>query len=693
MKVEGKNVGFPKEFSIYFPLLSQSEQEYLTKRYDQFLITDSLEKVASLLRVYIETLEKPSENILFVFGSILYLISNFDEILEVNDKYPSKGIELWKIRVNLERGYNDEAIKSSTKIREDKELNPLFRLHLLRSIAFGYLNLGNYEQSRINLNNLFEESLTSQHFPSDILPIVNEILLDGHRDHFHISRYVEEKIKLENKLNVALHIATEMENRYQEARFYYLLALVQRDSGHIEESHNFTHKALELLIQTGNKSLLAAVEGNLATINAMLGQYKEASAIFNEILGIFRKLQNNRYVALTIKNLGEIALNNGEYEEAIRLYEEAIQILEQLNLKETYQYCTLAELYLKTGKLTEFEIIIKSIEDEIRSNPSPIIKSYLTTLKGMFNVRKLNYGLAEKNFKEALSIADKQGRGELSAKIIMNLILLYLGKYDLEKDPEILDLTLTSIHHVLPYFAENRLYNEKAVIFLLQGKIYAAKKEFSKAFNCLQQAKDIPMIKEKKQLQSLIENRIEQLNKVFPTMQTEGIDWINEPFRKEISSLEEMGIRHMQKSYVELEVLPLALIILHRSGIPLRSYVILKKAVKDQLLFGGFIVAVRDMLSELFEEQKSQMLVIGYGNHKILIEAHPKGFSSVAVSALDSFSLRRKIHQLTDKLATLDIPQQFYGELDQPTSESIDEEVRSLFGSTLVYSDEIQVDF
>ncbi|GAH85403.1 unnamed protein product, partial [marine sediment metagenome] len=26
--------------------------------------------------------------------------------------------------------------------------------------------------------------------------------------------------------------------------------------------------------------------------------------------------------------------------------------------------------------------------------------------------------------------------------------------------------------------------------------------------------------------------------------------------------------------------------------------------VKDQLLFGGFIVAVRDMLTELFEEQK-----------------------------------------------------------------------------------------
>lgn len=693
MKVEGDNVGFPREFSIYLPILSEIEQDNLIKEKENFLTDDSLEKVAVLVQEYIAKTERPSDNLLFVLGSILFMVSDYNEIENIHKRYSSIGTALWKIRVDLEKGFNDDAIKLSTQLRENKELNLIFRLHLLRSIAYGYLNLGNYEQCRIFLNNLFEESLTSHKLPKEVKPIVNEILLDGHRDHFCVSRYVEEKIKLENKLNVALHIATELDNRYQIARFFYLLALVQRDSGNIEESHSLTHKALELLIKTGNKALLAAVEGNLGTINAILGQFDEATEIFTDILEVFRKLGSTRYIALTIKNLGEIALNKGEYEEAIRLYEEAIRTLEKLNLKETYQYCTLAELYLQTGKINEFEIIIKSIEDEIRSNPSPIINSYLISLKGMYNVRKLNYGLAEKDFKEALRIADEQGRGELSAKILMNLILLYLGKYDLEKDPKILDLTLNTVDYILPYFAENKLHKEHAVMYLLQGKIYAIKEEYSKAFNSLQQAREIPIISDNKQLKSLIDNRIDQLNKVFPTKQTEGIEWIIEPFRKEISSLEEIGIRHMQKSYVELEVLPLAFIILHRSGIPLRSYVILKKAVKDQLLFGGFIVAIRDMLSELFEEQKSQMLVITYGNHKIIIEAHPKGFSSVAVSALDSFSLRRKIHQLTDKLATLDIPKQYHGELEPGLSKSIDEEVKLLFGSTLVYSDAIKVDF
>ena len=87
------------------------------------------------------------------------------------------------------------------------------------------------------------------------------------------------------------------------------------------------------------------------------------------------------------------------------------------------------------------------------------------------------------------------------------------------------------------------------------------------------------------------------------------------------------------------------------------------------------------------------MLVITYGNHKIIIEAHPKGFSSVAVSALDSFSLRRKIHQLTDKLSQIDIPKQFFGELSDEVSDAIDTKVQELFGPHLVFSDAIKVDF
>ncbi|MHA1224905.1 MAG: hypothetical protein ACTSP3_16965, partial [Candidatus Heimdallarchaeaceae archaeon] len=155
----------------------------------------------------------------------------------------------------------------------------------------------------------------------------------------------------------------------------------------------------------------------------------------------------------------------------------------------------------------------------------------------------------------------------------------------------------------------------------------------------------------------------------------------------DIYKLEEIGISQIHRSYAEYETLPLAFIVLHRSGIPLLSYVIHKQAIKNKLLFGGFIVAIKDMLTELFKEQKSQLLVITYGNYKIIIETHPKGFSSVAISAKDSFSLRRKIHQIT-----VDIPKQFYGELDEKLEIAIDEEVHNSFGSQLVSDSILKVD-
>ncbi|MCE7749767.1 MAG: hypothetical protein GPJ51_15380 [Candidatus Heimdallarchaeota archaeon] len=685
-------VGFPREFSIYLPILDKSEQEELTRYQEDFRVEDSLVKLGKFLLDFVEKQKNPSANLLFSIGKILFSISDYSSLENFN-KNSHYSIKLWQIRILLEKGMNEVAIRLASEIKDIEDISPLFRLHAIRSIAYGYLNLGNYEQCRINLNILFEEAFTSQKLPTDQKQILNDILLDGHADNFFLNRYVEEKIKLENKINLALQIATDLGDRNHIAKFCYLLALLNRDSGKLDESLSMSEKAKSLFESTGNQLILTAVRGNIATLNSVTGNLDAAEKEFTELLDIFKDLEANRYLALTIKCLGDIAIERGQFNDAIKKYEEALKIIEKLNMKETYHYCTLAELYLQTNRLTDFEIFLNSIVEEIRTNPSPIIESYVFLLKGMYSVKKLNYGQAVEEFSKALEIADRHGSGELSAKILMNLVLMQLENYDLEKDKKILGLTLNNLNDLIPYFSENKLVKEQVALYLLQGKILALQEDYTRSFNRLQQAKELASENNLPQLHKLIEGKIEQINLLFPIEEVKEIDWVNEPFRKDISILEEVGLRHMQKPYVDFDASPLALIILHRSGIPLRSYVILKRAVKDQLLFGGFIVAVRDMLTELFEEQKSQMLVITYGNHKIIIEAHPKGFSSVAVSALDSFSLRRKIHQLTDKLSQIDIPKQFFGELSDEVSDAIDFEVQELFGPHLVFSDAIKVDF
>ncbi|NPD90115.1 MAG: tetratricopeptide repeat protein [Asgard group archaeon] len=692
MKVKGNKRGFPKEFAIYLPLMSEKEQDLFKESGKDFNTGDSLIKVRDYLVDLVLNISEPSEILMFSLGKVLFNIADYDTLTSLNQQYSSEALNLWIFRFSLEKGLNEEVIKLASKIKDKENISILLKLHSIRSIANGYLNLGNYEQCKFYLNMLFEEGLRTHKSTRIEKPALNDILLDGHKDDFFLNRYVDEKIKLENKLNVALHIALDLEERNHIGHITYLLALLERDSGQIEDSQTLTEESIEIFENTGNLSLLAASKGNLGTISTIYGDVKQAEKIFNEILQIFQNLEENKHVALTIKSLGNIAIERGDFQEAISKYEEALQIIEKLNMKETYHYCILAELYLQKNKINEFESLIESLEEEVRNHPSLTIESYILFLKGIFNIKNLNYGKAEQQLKIALEKADVQGRGEISAKILMNLILLNIAEYDIENDLAALERALYNLDHILPFFNENKLLKEQIALYLLQGKIFAIKKDYTKAFNSLQQARELLQEEKNKQLLQIVEERIEEISQVINQKLKKEISWVNQPFRNDISNLQDFGLKYMQKSPIEIDISPLALIVLHRSGIPLRSYVILKKTVKDQLLFGGFIVAVKDMLTELFEEQKSQMLVITYGNHKIIIEAHPKGFSSVAVSAYDSFSLRRKIHQLTDKLANLEIPKHFHGELDEHLAKTIDNEVKSLFGKTLIFSDAIKID-
>ncbi|MBY9001030.1 MAG: tetratricopeptide repeat protein [Candidatus Heimdallarchaeota archaeon] len=693
MKDKESKVGFPKEFAIYIPKMSLDEQNIFKEQEKNYKIDDSLVKVRNYLIELIPNLPSPSDYLIFALGKILFSISDYDTLNALDEEFSYLGLSLWKIRLLLRKGLSEEAIKKASKIYANEDNDLSFKLHSLRSIANGYLNLGNYEQSKIYLTEIFEDALTSPKLSAEDKPIINDILLEAHKDNFFLNRFSEEKIKLENKINVALQIATDLGERYHLGSFYYLMALLQRDAGKIDEAIQYSNQAIALFNEIGNRSLLSASKGNLGTINVIKGKLDEAESIFLEILETFRNLDEKRFIALSIKNLGNIVIERGNYDEAIEKYQEALNIMEELNLKETYQYCVLAELYLQTGRLSDFEILINNLDEEMRSSPSSIIESYILFLKGLSDVKKLNYGQASEFFSKALVISDSQGRGELSAKILMNTILLNINKYDVEKKLEDLELATQNINHILPYFIENKLMKEQVALRLLEGKIFAIKKDHSRSFNSLQKARDLLQHNKNKHLLRIVNKYLEDLNKPENKENLSNVEWVNEPFRSDVYNLEDIGMRYMQRSHVQTGITPLALILLHRSGIPIRSFVISKRTVKDQLLFGGFIVAIRDMLSELFEEQKSQMLVITYGNYKIIIEAHPKGFSSVAISANDSFSLRRKIHQLTEKLSEVEIPRQYYGEVSTQLSDYIDQEVESLFGSSMVYSDAIQTNF
>ncbi|MCK4972331.1 MAG: hypothetical protein KAS52_03365, partial [Candidatus Heimdallarchaeota archaeon] len=244
MKDKKSKIGFPKEFAIYIPKMSSEEQRILKEQEKNFQIDDSLVKVRDYIIGLFPNLPTPSDFLVFALGKILFSIADYDTLTALEEEFSYQGLDLWNIRLLLRRGSSEEAIKRASETYKKEDINLSFKLHSLRSIANGYLNLGNHEQCKIYLNELFEVSLTSPKLSADDKPIINDILLEAHKDNFFLNRFSDEKIKLENKINVALQIATDLGERNHLGSFYYLMALLQRDSGKLDDSIKYSNQAI-----------------------------------------------------------------------------------------------------------------------------------------------------------------------------------------------------------------------------------------------------------------------------------------------------------------------------------------------------------------------------------------------------------------------------------------------------------------
>ncbi|MCG3257125.1 MAG: hypothetical protein KAU62_13585, partial [Candidatus Heimdallarchaeota archaeon] len=97
MNERGNMVGFPREFSIYLPILDKSEQEELNRYQEDFRVEDSLVKLSKFLLDFVEKQKNPSANLLFSIGKILFSISD-NSSLENFSKNSHYSIKLWQIR-------------------------------------------------------------------------------------------------------------------------------------------------------------------------------------------------------------------------------------------------------------------------------------------------------------------------------------------------------------------------------------------------------------------------------------------------------------------------------------------------------------------------------------------------------------------------------------------------------------------
>lgn len=681
--------GFPPEFAIYLPFFSDAERKHLDTVRNQFTPSSSMEKVKVHLLDILPKLDSVSNMFLFVTTKILFEVGELETLVNLSYSYDSPYIDVWHARLMLHQGLIKEVLQMVDNIKKNKSCPKLVNLHCNLLLALAQFQLGNRKQGIYYLEQLFAESVKTPGINEDEKLIFNDVLLEAHELHVYQNRFQEEFIKLENRINVALQIANELNHRNHTASLYNQYAIILRETGQLEKALEYQNKALDLFIQTGYLRMIGACKGNLGSIYMFLQDYEKASALLLDALEIFKYLEERRNIAYIERFLGDIHAEQGELLTAIKRYKKAIQILEEVNIVEPIIYCILAELYIRTEQESEFNVLMNIIEEIIKNEPESIIVAYYYYLKGVYETTKVNIGTAKDFLHKAVKITDKVGWSILSAKILISMLNIELKTIKLPAKEEQISAAQELIKQLEPFLREKKRKIEYIELLLISTTLNILKEDEISAIGNMHQITEIMKEIGKKNIEESLKETIEEVKKTIFKIKDKSLK------QEQILSLLNQSKRefrlfriHYTKEEELAHPTPLALLILHRSGIPLRSYVISRRTVKDQILFGGFITAVQDLIQELFREKAtSKIMVISYGNYKILIERSIQEFSVVIVAARDSFILRRKLHALVSLLDNVTIPTDFYGELEEKTRQKIDEAVSEIFEEELDISD------
>jgi len=159
-----------------------------------------------------------------------------------------------------------------------------------------------------------------------------------------------------------------------------LAALFTQKGNYIEAEEIYLHLIKIRKNINGSESIkLAIVLNNLAVLYKKNCKYDLAFPYIDEALSIWGKLQSkdNLNYAKAFHNLAELYKAQGKYDLAIQFFKKGIaiikgssDILHEQYLKQSY---ALINLYIKTGKLSDANILIKNINIQNKNNDRKLI--------------------------------------------------------------------------------------------------------------------------------------------------------------------------------------------------------------------------------------------------------------------------------------------------------------------------------
>ena len=670
----------PPEILSIFHTLSDDEKERILKS-EELTVNSDLEVIENVLISICKEIEDTTDSFCFLLGRILFHRAKFNEITENYKNKKTAGMGLWYALLLLYEGkvdeYNPLILELSEKLNNSILLAFTFYVEAIQGLLSQ--NFSKYIENRENCYNFFLVKYPQEIvYSGDLYKLIQIYMLE--MDAFYLrSTYILSLAR--DKTKECLDLNRALQDRMLQAQINNTIGIIELERGSFQIAHQIFLKSEAIAKTIKMDRLLGHIAGSIGEIYLQMGHLDEALFWYNKSYSIVKEWKKDyRSLYVLLASFVDIYFAKEEFEKAKTEMEKVLQIIEKGNFKDLHMQMKYVEilLYLEDNSLVES--ILMQIEKEWKNQLSPTQKAFFLFLLGFLEYKKNNYGDAQDFLQNAMLLSDELGNEILSSKTLVLLSVVFLKKYTITLNLEEIVEADKCLEDIITYLEEKAKYESLSLIYYIRSKIKIIVLDFETALFLLKKGEELA----RTYTPLLVENYKENINLVKKAIESD-VDTIIDTglieFIEDIDSITTILRKESKKLAAPKEEKPIAVLVFHSSGIPIRTYLSEEVHVTDDLLFGGFVSAIRHLMNELFMEQKSGILSINHGQYKLLIEFYSNVFSVVVIALRDSYMLRRKMHRLVEQLSVKGLfKDKFKGDLGESLAFELDSLVRNLFG-------------
>ncbi len=671
----------PPEIQSVFVLFSEEEKEgILSKKLDS---NANLEELETILFELVDELETLSVSFSFLIGRILYHRGKLDAISELYEKLQCPGLGLWELLAKLYCGCYAEYFETLEKIKNQLADTIFFAFIYYAEAIHGFLtqDYKKYNENRENCLNYYAINFNIHKIGNlDFYKLVQIYMLEMES----IFLYTTNILSLaRDKTKESLNITQALNDRICLAQTYNSIGIIELHRGNFQLAHQIFLKGEAIAKEMKMDRLLGHLSGSIGDIYLQMGHIEEAMFWYNNGFKIIKDWTTDfRSLYVHYSKFADAYFAKEDFEKAKTEMQKALDILENKKFKDLSIQMKYIEILLYMEEIKEVEAILLKIDNEQKGQLSPTQRSNYLFLSGFLEYKKNNYGDSQQFLQQAMLLADELGHEILSSKTLVLLSIVFLKKYTITLNLEELIEADKCLEDIITYLEEKAKYESLSFIYHIRAKIKIILLDFETALFLLKKGEEFartytPLLVEE------YNKRIEQVKVAIESEDDTISDTRTIDFLEEIDTISTILRKESKKLASPREEKPIAVLIFHSSGIPIRTYLSEEVSVSDDLLFGGFISAIRHLMNELFVDQmvKHQILSIDHGQYKLLIEFYSNIFSVVCIALRDSFMLRRKMHRLVEHLSFKGLFGDSYkGDISETESFELDSMIANLFG-------------